>query len=217
MWIFLGIVAAIALIITVILLLPVYVVVKSDEQGQLMLRYKFLHMTFGENPDPNNPIIRVAKEITGLSKTDKEVFRSNVKKSGVVITVQDTLRVLLSLLREVVKVVKYCTLTKLELNIVCTGDDAADAAIGYGKCCAAVYPFIGFIGSVMKIKKRGQNIGLRCDYNGGDGEFSYHAVIRIRVCRVLAALIRIVYKEAMNTNEELQRSQPQRQKSQDQP
>lgn len=217
MWIFLGIVAAIALIITVILLLPVYVVVKSDEQGQLMLRYRFLHMTFGENPDPNNPIIRVAKEITGLSKTDKEVFRSNVKKSGVVITVQDTLRVLLSLLREVVKVVKYCTLTKLELNIVCTGDDAADAAIGYGKCCAAVYPFIGFIGSVMKIKKRGQNIGLRCDYNGGDGEFSYHAVIRIRVCRVLAALIRIVYKEAMNTNEELQRSQPQRQKSQDQP
>lgn len=217
MWIFLGIVAAIALIITVILLLPVYVVVKSDEQGELMLRYKFLHMTFGENPDPNNPIIRVAKEITGLSKTDKEVFRSNVKKSGVVITVQDTLRVLLSLLREVVKVVKYCTLTKLELNIVCTGDDAADAAIGYGKCCAAVYPFIGFIGSVMKIKKRGQNIGLRCDYNGGDGEFSYHAVIRIRVCRVLAALIRIVYKEAMNTNEELQRSQPQRQKSQDQP
>ena len=45
MWIFLGIVAAIVLIITVILLLPVYIIVKSDEEGQLMLRYKFLHQS----------------------------------------------------------------------------------------------------------------------------------------------------------------------------
>ena len=57
MWIFLGILLFIATLITVILLLPVYIIIKSDENGELVLLYKFVGKTFGEEPDPKNPIV----------------------------------------------------------------------------------------------------------------------------------------------------------------
>ena len=47
MWIFLGIIAFIILLITVILLLPVYVIIKTDETGEVIFRYKILFKTYG--------------------------------------------------------------------------------------------------------------------------------------------------------------------------
>ena len=61
MWIVLIVIACLALLITVICLLPVKVLLKNDAQNPLILRYKFLGKTFGENPDPNDPIIKTLK------------------------------------------------------------------------------------------------------------------------------------------------------------
>ena len=52
MWIAIGIAGFIAVLITVILLLPVKVIIKNDENNELILRYRFLFKTYGENPDP---------------------------------------------------------------------------------------------------------------------------------------------------------------------
>ena len=58
MWIFLGIVAGLAAIVAIIWSLPVYVIIKSGEDGELILLYRFLGKWYGEDPDPNNPIIK---------------------------------------------------------------------------------------------------------------------------------------------------------------
>ena len=76
MWIFLGILAFIIILIIAILLLPVYVILRSDENGEVYLRYKILFKTFGEDPDPNNPIIKTLLDASGISelKGDKSKY-----------------------------------------------------------------------------------------------------------------------------------------------
>ena len=66
MWIALGIVGFLAALITVILILPVKVIIKSDGNDELYLRYKFLGKTYGEDPDPNDPIILMLKKAGGV-------------------------------------------------------------------------------------------------------------------------------------------------------
>ncbi len=200
MWIFFGIIAFIAILITAILLLPVYVIIKTDKDGELVLLYKILFKTFGENPDPNNPIIKVLKESSGISQIEGKNLKKSVKESGIVNTLSDVLNILTSLLKELVLLLKYCTLKKFELKIVCSEKDAAKTAISYGQCCSLIYPFLGLIHSIVKrTNKRGQKIDISCDYNNAPEVLSYDILVSVKLCHVLVAFIRILIKEAKRT------------------
>ena len=74
MWIALGIIGFLAALITVILLLPVKVIIKNNENNELILRYKFLWKTFGERLDPNDPIIRTLKSLSGYERLERNVM-----------------------------------------------------------------------------------------------------------------------------------------------
>lgn len=199
MWIFLSVLGVLALVITVILLLPVYIIIKIDENGELILRYKILHKTFGENPDPNNPILKTLKKASGISRLEKKNLQSSAESKGLSSTVSQTLRIVSDLLKEVVNLLKYCYAKKFYIKVVCAEEDAADTAISYGKCCAVVYPVAGLLSSIMKIRKRSQKIDISCDYTGGKDEFCLDFLISVRLYRVLAAFFRIAFKEAKRT------------------
>ena len=197
MWIFLGILAFIILLITVILLLPIYVIIKTDKDGEIIILYKILHKTFGENPNPDNPILKTLKKATGVERLEKKNLKTNTEKSGLSDTVATSLNLIIDLLKELLALLYYCTAKKFRLKIVCADSDAADAAISYGSCCAIVYPILGYLHSVINIKKRGQDISIDCIYEDGKDAFEFESVLVIRVFRVLAALIRVSYAEAL--------------------
>lgn len=202
MWIFLGIVAFLALLITAILLLPIDIIIKNDDDDNLILLYKILFKTFGENPDPNNILVKTIKETSGISKIEKDGLKKNVAESGFWSTVSYTARILLSLLQEIVNVLKYCKLKKLNIKAVCAGEDAAETAVDYGKCCAIIYPIAGFLSSNMKVKRKAQKIDIKCDYTNGENIFKYDILIMIRMYHAIAALFRIALKEAKRTAEQ---------------
>ena len=79
MWIFLGILLFLAVLITVILMLPIYVIIKTDQNGELIIRYRFLFKTYGENPDPNNKIVKTLKEASVLRRLKKILYRQTLK------------------------------------------------------------------------------------------------------------------------------------------
>lgn len=201
MWIFLGVVGFIALLITIILLLPVYVILRTDENGDVYLRYKILFKTFGENPDPNNPILKTLKEASGISRLEKKNIKSDVEKDGFYETLGQTCRLLTGLLKELASLLKYCHAKKFVFKVVCAEETAADTAISYGQCCAIVYPLASFLSSIMNVKKRGQKIDISCDYEGKKGSFDYDFVIWVRFYHVLAAFFRVAVKEAKRTAE----------------
>ena len=196
MWIVLGILLFLAALITAILMLNVFIVIKSDKNGELYLVYKILGKTFGEEPDPNNPIIVALKKTTGVSQIDTASLKKSIKESGLTTTVSSTYHILISLLKEIKDLLKFCTAKKLQIDIVCTGEDAAQAAINYGKCSSVTYPFLGMVHSVLKVKRGCEKINISCDYNSQNASFEYDILLSVRLCHLLAALIRVAYKEA---------------------
>jgi hypothetical protein len=199
MWpyIALGIAAFIAAAVFIILLLPVCIIIKSDDEGNLILRYKFLNKIYGEAPAPDNAVTGALKKATGIDRLRKEKLKSGIERGDIKDTIESSLEIILDLLKELISILKYCRISKLEVDAVISGEDAADAAINFGKCCAVVYPAIGGICSLIPEKRNAKNINITCDYcNDKPEHFSYEIIIRVRVCRVAAALLRIIFKEA---------------------
>lgn len=202
LWIFLGILLFIIAVVFAVLMLPVYIIAYNDENNELALRYKILHKTFGEVPDPENPIVLFLKKGTGISNIETQKLKSSIKETGLFSTLSSTYHIIISLLQEIAKLLKYCTVKRLKLNVVCTGADAAEAAINYGKCSSVTYPFLGMVDSIMKVNRSGEQVNISCDVYGGTPKFDYDIIISVRLCRLLAAFIRVAFKEARRTLEE---------------
>lgn len=195
MWIVLAVLGFLAVLITVIVLLPVKVIIRNDAQNELILRYKFLGKLYGEDPNPDDPIIKALKTATGVDRLEKKALKQNIQSSGLQKTVTDSYSMLVDLLKEVVALLKLCVITKLQVKICCAGDGADQVAIHYGECCAATHTLLNLLQSFLKIRKRTCDIDISCDFLGGEGSFDYHVILRTRVGRVLAALWRVAMAE----------------------
>lgn len=207
MWIVLAIVAFLAALITVIVHLPVKILIKNDAENALILRYKFLFKTYGENPDPNDPIILMLKRLGGVERLEKTTLKRNIQSDGLQKTVTEGYSVLIGLVKEVVGLLKYCTVTTLHIKILSAGDDAAQTAIRYGQYCAATHSLLGVLRSYLKVRKRGCDIDISCDFLAEESVFRYNAVLVIRFGRVLAGFWRAVLAEAKRMAAEQQPQQ----------
>ena len=210
MWIFLSVLLFLILLITVILLLPISVIIKTDQNDELILRYRFLFKTYGEDPDPNNPIIKTLKEASGISRLEKENLKDKAKKTSYLATLSESFALITALLKRLLWLLRYCKLKVLKMHIICAEEDAAKTAIDYGRVCALAYPFLGFIHSNIKVRKRGEDINIACDYESKKGSYSFEAVLVVRFFRVLGAFFRAAYDEAKRINQ----SEPTQNKTQ---
>ena len=199
--------AAVLLIIFLILMLPVRVVIFTREDGSIKILYKILFLTFGRKPNPRSPILRIAKELTGLSRlSDLGTVKQSLEDSGISATAGQIVHILLLLLGRVVWLLQYCTVKRLKIDAVCGGADAAEAAMEYGAVCAVVYPLIGYVEGNMKVRQKGLDVNIGCDFGQVLGSFALETVISVRIWHVARALLHIVrrnmeeeiYKEAGN-------------------
>lgn len=195
MWIFLSVVIFILLLITVILLLPVSIILKTDHNGKLKILYKILFKTFGEHPNPKNPIVIFIKKSTGIYRLDKEAFDEEKKSSGLLNTLKSDFLFLAEFIKKVLGFLKKYTIKVLKADIVCATDDAAETAMLYGVCHAAVSPLLAFVHSTMRIDEKGEKINIVADYEGGKSSFKFEAVIKTNVFRALTALINLAKDE----------------------
>ena len=208
------ILGALALLITVICLLPVYVYIFYDEENSLQLRYRLLWKVFGEDPNPDNPVLKLLKELSGVAKFDSvKSIKKTVSDSGVSHTLKQVGDVLISLLRQLVWLLPRCRVRKLELRAICAEGEPDEAALEYGKLCAAVYPIVGIVDNIIPINRRKLRLDLRCDFEAEKSDFALTAVIRARLGTALRALWHIVLDEAKAEAESKNMPQPSAKKS----
>jgi len=201
MWIFLGILVFLTIIITIILLSPVSVIIKSDEEGKLIFRCKILFFTFGDDSKKENTVTKKIKKKESAKKLKSKGIKERIKEDGFFNTLSDITSLLSDVLKEVASLLGHCYAKKFSFKITCTAGNAADAAINYGKCCSAVYPLAGGVASIIKIKEKNLNIDISCDFFGKEKEIQYDFVICVRICHILKALFKFALKRLNKTPE----------------
>lgn len=186
----------IILIIAIALACPVKILAFTTPEKKLKLLYKWLFFTFGKKPNPNSPIIKFAKRVTGISRFESiENIGDNVKNLGMESTVKDILGVLKSILYEVKYLLPKCTIQKFRLKINCADEDAATTAIMYGGICASVYPAVGIFYSFTKQKKGCTDIEIKCDFDSEASEFSVDCTVSFTTFYGLIAFLRLWIKD----------------------
>ena len=211
MWIFLSIVLSIAVLITVILLLPIQLILKTDQNGELIIRCKFLFKTFGGESAPkdskkpkkaNNPLVDTIMDALGLSRLDKENLKKSVKSGGFHGTLKESFSLILGLLKRLLALVKSCKIKVLKIKIVCAESDAAQTAIAYGRCYSLLAPLLSFVHSQMRVRKKGESIDISCNFQAPNDLFSFETVISVPIFRILGMLLGAGYDEAMRAAKE---------------
>lgn len=200
-----GIILALILaLIFIILMLPVHIIIKKDENDEIKILYRVLFFTFGEEPDPDNKLVKDLMGLAGVSKlTDVENIKESADSKGVSATVSDTVSVLVGLVKQLVWIFKYLKLSKLNINCICAGEDSAETAMDYGVACAVIYPLSGFLHSVMRVNRRKEKINVRCDFINNKPTFNVEAVISVKILFVVIAFLRLVKDETEKKLQEM--------------
>ena len=185
--------AIIAALIFGIFMLPIHIIVKKNKVDGFKLQIKLAGFDLigkkNKKVKDKTPLGKRVKAMLGLEKEGRD------KSKGGKIAVGDIIRIIGNLLKEVKDTFGHCTVKKLWLTYKCTGEDAADAAINYGKVCAVVYPFLTLVHTTFKVKERGERVDILCDYDGDKDSFLFNIVLSVGVGRVLAAASKVIFKE----------------------
>ena len=200
MGIFLGILGALAVLITILLLCPVKILIRSDKTEPLALRYKYLWFTFGEESQPGNPIAKMLKKSSGAEKTKKASIQQRLQTSNFRETVQEGYKVLLSLVKNLTQLLRHCVIEKLHVKIRSGGGDPAVAAIHYGQYCALTNSLVTALRALLKVRKKGLRIDIGCDFDASREIFECDAVIAVRLGHVVAVFLRLVFDELKRRN-----------------
>ena len=188
------VILAVVLIITILLFLPIRLLIFTDKNNKVKIKFKYLWFTFGVNSKSgNNSILKEIKEALGLSKIDSaESIKDNAKRSGVSATAKQIIGIIKSFIDKTFWLLKHSKVQKLNINSVSAGEDAADAAMDYGLACAVIYPLISFIESSLNVKKNSINLDLRCDFDAKKSLFSLDIIFSITVIYVIIAFFRLL-------------------------
>ena len=212
MWVILNILTILAALVTAVLLLPIKIILKNDDENQFILRFRFLFLTFGEgskkkSANADNPIVNALLSATGFDRFQTKTAEKNIRNDGLKKTVSESYAMLTDLLQEAVALLKRCTISRLHIKIRCSGGDADQIAIRYGEYCAATYSLLNILRNFIKIRKRSCKIDIGCNFLEKEPLFRYEVVLSFRMARVLTGFGRILLGRIKHMN--AQKRQPE--------
>jgi len=188
---------ALAALVVVVLCLPVKVVLNNDGDVPCRARVYVLFKVF-DSKSKKKP-----KKKSGKAKTKKSEspfswsrFHQTIKEDGLIATIKDTLDLLKAVLRELFRLVRHVRVTKLNVQVVCAGEDAAATALKHGRCCALVYPVLGYVHSLTNVNPKNETVHIRPDFIGDQDKWDYEMHLSVRVAHIAAAALRFLFKES---------------------
>lgn len=161
LYILLGILLAIFLL----LLVPVSITIKYENDFLCKLRIGFVPITIYPPKPKKEKKKKVKKKEPGQEKQEesKEKKPNLLQEKGLSWFI-NLIKKVAELAKDALKdFFKHIIINRFMLSITILGNDAADTAIKYGKLCAAVYPAVGIITGAAKCKKCG--IDLAPDFD----------------------------------------------------
>lgn len=197
----LGVLAGVGCLLALVVLLlcvPVYVRVQYGPELGLTVRYglipiRLLPAREREKPEKESKPARRKKKPAQLKeKKSKPPLRQTLAKYGIPEHLPETLHELLLALLELGRlgndVRRSLTICRLEVEVVCGGSDAAQAAIHYGQAWPMLLGLEQALGQVVRLKRfEGAPV---LDYSAPEQVWRGRIVVRFVPLRITAAAIR---------------------------
>lgn len=211
-WILLGIAALLALA----LLLPLRTRLHFDAETGLHYRvyYAFVPLYDSDRPAPRprkrpkTQPAKAGKPAKRKPRSDRGAVRSLLEllgledlrsiaaakralsEKGLLGLLSDLNAAVGSLLSATFGMLRKAVFRQFSLQIVVGDDDAADAAMRYGRVCAAVYPLLTLLDGTFRFRQR--RVDLRCDFDAEETAVRLDALIHLRPWYLLCYLFRLI-------------------------
>ena len=163
-------------LIALLLFLPLTVDLVYDSQFVLLLKYAGVTVFDSEKR------VNLKKSKKGKKKADSDTppekqgfVKRTYDQKGFLGTVEYFCKLLQLLLKKAWWVVKRFNFSRFKLDFTVATTDAAKTAIEYGKLCAAVYPVLSLLQSIVSFKPQQVNINADFDKN----KYEFKASIRV--------------------------------------
>lgn len=167
-------------LIIIILCIPAFAYIKFD--NELSADIRFLFIRFKVYPsDKEEPglierlVLRFWRYLIGISYgqesnaqtyadiSDEAGFKALFDDRGAAGAISFLWQVLLIVFGRFVKVLRGVRVSKFDLKIDVAGDDAAEAALRYGKLCGIVYPLLSLV--FQNVRSYKHLIDMKPDFN----------------------------------------------------
>ena len=195
LYILLGILLAIFLL----LLVPVGVTIKYENDFLCRLKVGFVPITIYP-PKPKKKKNKSAKK-KKTKQDSKQEHKEEPKEKKTNLLQEKGLSWFINLIKKVAELAKdvlkdffkHIIINKFMLSITISGNDAADKAIKYGKLCASVYPAAVIITGKAKCKKCGIDIAPDFDKKSKASVY-FDLKARTIVLRIVGLIIKYGFK-----------------------
>ncbi len=175
-------VSGIVIIVTILLMCPVCLTWKYEEELCVTAKYLFFKM----------PLLPTQqKQGTKESNKQKKGFLKNYyEKHGFSKTVSGIFEILKAVVSRFVWLFKRFKFKDVYFDITVASENAAYTALEYGAVCAAVYPAMSLISTVASADIKRLNI--TANFNSDDWLFSTSGALKCKLIWLLTALISLV-------------------------
>ena len=184
----LGIILAVVLLaLFFVLMCPVTVNVKTDENKKIKFNVKFLFINI------NNQKAKPEKKAEGTSKKEN-IFKTYLKKYGFTDTVSKIFEMLSEALNELSFILKKAKFKKVYLTITVATDDASKTALSYGRICSVVYPVTAYMDNELKVSRNAFDINIGCDFNTDKPDYSFEIEVSLKSFSAVISAIKLFKK-----------------------
>ena len=180
-----SLIALIIVLIFIILLLNLTFIIKYKKDG-LLVKLKILFFKYKLIPQTEKKNKKDKKKDKDKEEEEKKSLLKmpnfNIKNTD---DIFELLHIIENFFKEYLKpFIKKIKIKKAHISITAAGKDAAEAAINYGRLCAAFYPVAGIIQSFTKLKK--SKMRIDCNYNTKKIMAETELIVSIRIIHIVA-------------------------------
>ncbi len=165
--------SAVLLLLFLIALLPVGARVRYDGE-RFSFRLRLGRWDIGGEK-------KNAAPVTDEKKAPEKRERKKKKKRSAIDTVRAISGVAKKAAEKLPWLLRRVILQKLDIAVICGGEDAAGAAFGYGLACASLYPAAGSLAEATGARAKDVSVDIRCDYERAETSFTLDAAAALRV------------------------------------
>lgn len=156
------IILGILAVIFILLICPLSFTIKYDDESEIKIRYLFMNFKIfppkEKDTEKKEKISRKKEQTPQKNQKEKNTIFDLLKKNSISGLIELLRKICRIFIDSISSITKHIVISKLDVNIIVVGEDAADTAMKFGYVCSAVYPMISIIDNHVKKCRHTENI-----------------------------------------------------------